>query len=156
MTVRAWRITKSKHAGTAFTGIGAKTFGGRWNSPGTAIVYAAGSTSLAILEMLVHLQSHELMNRYVVFELTFDEALVTDALPTMLPKTWRRTPAPASARRIGDDWISGAASAVLRLPSAIVPVESNYLLNPAHPDFERIVIGPKRAIEFDPRLLKTK
>jgi RES domain-containing protein len=152
--IKAWRITKTKHAATAFTGGGAKTYGGRWNSAGTAVVYAAGSTSLAILEMLVHLQAQELMRRYAIFEVSFDEALMTSVDPATLPKSWRRFPSPASVQQLGDDWVAEAASAVLRLPSVIVPSEWNYLLNPAHPDFAKITIGPKQQIKFDPRLVK--
>ena len=154
MTIRAWRITKAKHAATAFSGGAAKTYGGRWNNPGTAIVYTAGSTSLAILEMLVHLQAHDLMRRYVIFEVSFDETLMKTIDPATLPKTWHRSPSPATVRQVGDDWVAGASSAVLRLPSAIVPREWNYLLNPAHPDFAKITIGPKQPIKFDPRLIK--
>ena len=155
MTVRAWRITKAKHAATAFSGSGAKTYGGRWNSPGTAIVYTAGSASLAILEMLVHLQAHELMRRYVIFEASFADTLVKTMAAAALPKTWRRSPPSATSQhQVGDAWVADAGSAVLRLPSVIVPSEWNYLLNPAHPDFARITIGPKQSIKFDPRLIK--
>lgn len=155
MTVRAWRITKAKHAAKAFSGGGAKAYGGRWNNPGTAIVYTAGSTSLAILEMLVHLQSHDLMRNYVTFEVSFDETLMKTIEPATLPKAWRRSPSPAKVRQLGDDWVASTGSAVLRLPSVIVPTEWNYLLNPAHPDFVKITIGPKQQIKFDPRLIKT-
>lgn len=154
MTVRAWRITKAKHATTAFTGGGAKSYGGRWNSPGIAIVYTAGSASLAILEMLVHLQAHDLMRRYVIFELSFDRKLVKTVAAAALPKAWRRSPPPPTVQQVGDDWAAAASSAVLRLPSVIVPTEWNYLLNPAHPDFAKIAIGPKQPIKFDPRLIK--
>lgn len=152
--IKAWRITKTKHAATAFTGGGAKAYGGRWNSAGTAVVYTAGSTSLAILELLVHLQAQELMRRYAIFEVSFDEALMTSVNPATLPKSWRRFPSPASVQQLGDDWVAEATSAVLRLPSVIVPSEWNYLLNPAHPDFAKIAIGPKQQIKFDPRLVK--
>lgn len=155
MTIQAWRIIKAKHATTAFTGGSAKTYGGRWNSPGTAVVYTAGSTSLAILEMLVHLQAQDLMRRYVIFEVSFDETLVTTVDPARLPKSWRRSPSPATVQQVGDAWVAGGTSAVLRLPSVIVPSEWNYLLNPAHPDFAKITIGPKQPIKFDPRLVKT-
>jgi RES domain-containing protein len=76
--IHAWRIAKARRARTAFSGIGARKYGGRWNSPGVAMVYTAGSASLAILEMLVHLQSDELMQNYVVFDVVFDEALVSE------------------------------------------------------------------------------
>ena len=154
MTLRAWRITKAKHAATAFSGGAAKTFGGRWNSPGTAIVYTAGSVSLAILEMLVHLQAPDLMKRYVVFEVAFDASLVTAIDPATLPKPWRRSPAPRTAQQVGDTWAATGHSAVLQLPSVIVPSEWNYLLNPAHPDFAKITMGPKKPIRIDPRLIK--
>lgn len=155
MIIRAWRITKAKHSPTAFSGGGAKSYGGRWNSPGTAIVYTAGSTSLAILEMLVHLQAQELMQSYVSVEVSFDESLVKRIDATALPKTWRRSPAPAAVRQVGDEWVAEGSSAVLQLPSAIVPTEWIYLLNPSHSDFAKITIGPKQKITFDPRLVKT-
>ena len=150
----AWRIVKARLAVGAFTGEGARKFGGRWNSPGTALVYTAGSASLAMLEMLVHLESRELLKSYVTLEVTFDEALVADVDPAALPRNWRRSPAPPTVRRFGDDWIAAASSAVLRVPSVLVAAEWNYLLNPAHPDFARIVIGPKLPLRFDPRLIK--
>jgi RES domain-containing protein len=155
MTLSAWRIVKARHAGGAFSGAAARTFGGRWNSPGTAVVYLAGSMSLALLEMLVHLQAHELLKRYVLFEATFDDTLVQSVDVKRLPRTWRRSPPSAMVQRVGDEWASGMSSAVLRVPSVIVPTEWNYLLNPAHRDFGGIAIGPRKLIEFDPRLIKT-
>lgn len=156
MIVRAWRIIKDKHAATAFTGGGAKTYGGRWNSPGTAVVYTAGSLSLAILETLVHLQVHELMGAYVMFEISFDEAAVETVAPAALPKTWVKSPPPPAAQKIGDEWVSRGSSAILRLPSVVVPSESNYLLNPNHPDFAKITISAKQRITLDPRLIKPR
>lgn len=153
MTIRAWRIVKSKLAARAFTGEGARLYGGRWNSPGQTVVYAAGSASLAMLEMLVHLPSRELLHRYVLFELTFDEALVS-LCPANLSKKWRMSPSPRSNQRMGDEWIATGRSAVLRVPSVIVSSEWNYLLNPSHPDFVKIAIGPKQPLRFDPRLIK--
>ena len=86
MTLHAWRIVKSKLAATAFSGEGARKFGGRWNSPGTPVVYLAGSTSLAILEMLVRLNAPELLKRYAVFEVTFSPDLSHTLNPSSLPK----------------------------------------------------------------------
>ena len=154
MTLRAWRITKARHAATAFSGGGAKANGGRWNSIGTAMVYCAGSTSLALLEMLVHLEALELMKRYVSVQLAFDDSLVTTVDITTLPKTWRRSPIPACVQAVGDRWVADSTSAILKAPSAIVPNEWNYLLNPGHSDFAKIAIEPKQPIKFDPRLLK--
>lgn len=155
MTIHAWRIVKARHSATAFTGDGAKKHGGRWNAPGVAMIYTAGSASLAILEMLVHLQTQELLRHYAIFEVTFDDAWVTAVDVTALPKTWRQSPPPASIQQIGTVWVAGGESAVLRVPCSIVPTEWNYLLNPAHPDSAKITVGSKQPVQFDPRLFKT-
>jgi len=154
VTVTAWRITKRKHARNAFTGEGAREFGGRWNNPGTAVVYTAQSRSLAALEMLVHLDSPELLDKYVLLEVEFDAALVRAIEASALPRNWRSDPSPAQVRSIGDDWVLSAGSAVLQVPSALVPGEHNYLLNPGHRDFARLHIGKPVAFRFDPRLAK--
>jgi RES domain-containing protein len=156
MMIQAWRIVKARYAKSAFSGEGARRAGGRWNSPGFPLVYLAGSTSLAILEMLVHLDSDALIERYVLYETTFDDSLATHIDPASLPKNWQRVPSPPGVKRIGDMWIRNASSVVLRVPSAIVPIEWNYLVNPAHPNFSKVTIGPKKAIRFDPRLSKHK
>lgn len=154
MTLHAWRIVKAKHAAAAFDGDGARRAGGRWNSRGTVVVYAAGSVSLAMLEMLVHLESEELLRKYVLFEVVWDRSLTEELSLKSLPSNWRASPAPAALQRIGDAWITAATSTVLRVPSALVPQESNFLLNPAHPDFSRLSIGPKQPIRFDRRLVR--
>lgn len=154
MTIHAWRIVKARLAADAFSGDGARVYGGRWNSPGIRVVYTAGSTSLAILGMLVHLQAQDLLQRYVVFEVAFTKSLIRTVGLDELPKAWRRSPPPEIVQRVGDVWIGMGDTAVLQLPSAIVPGEWNYLLNPAHPEFSKITIGPKQRIKFDPRLLK--
>lgn len=155
MTIRAWRIVKAKHAATAFSGDGARRYGGRWSSPGIPVVYVAGSASLAILEMLVHLQSQDLLKRYVMFETSFDDALVKKIDAARLPKAWRQSPPTEQVQQVGDAWVADGNTAILRVPSAIVPTEWNYLLNPAHADFGKIAIGPKQQVQFDPRLIKT-
>jgi RES domain-containing protein len=69
-----------------------------------------------------------------------------------LPRDWRRTPAPAALADRGTAWLSAARTAVLAVPSAVVPPETNYILNPAHPDFRRIVVGRAESFGLDPRL----
>ena len=152
MPVTAWRIFKPRHGRTAFTGEGARLYGGRWNSPGVAVVYTSQGLALAALEMLVHLHSEQVLERYRVAPVTFDSELVRDVDRARLPRNWRADPAPARLRAVGDRWVAGNESAVLRVPSAVVEGEFNFLLNPAHPDFARLVIGRPRAFRFDPRL----
>lgn len=156
MTIKAWRIFKQEHAKTAFTGEGAKLFRGRWNCQGTAVVYTAGSISLAVLEMLVHLRPNELQKSYRFSAVTFAEALVEQIRLSDLPPNWRDDPAPAELQRLGDAWIKRSSSAVLRVPSAIVPAEFNYLLNPAHPEFLKIRRGRSQPLRFDARLFRRR
>lgn len=152
MIVRSWRIVKAKYARTAFSGAGAKAAGGRWNSPGTGAIYTAGSISLGILEMLVHLGSKDVLRHYVTFELSFDESLVRRIAAGELPRQWWNPRAPAACQSVGDQWVVGLESPVLALPSAIVRTEWNYLLNPAHPDFPKIRIAPAQPVRLDRRL----
>jgi len=147
--VTAWRITKRKHARHAFTGEGARKFGGRWNNPGTAFVYTAQSQSLAALEMLVHLDSSELLEKYALIGVEFDQSLVRPVEPSALPRHWRSDPPPPEIRSIGDNWILAGSSAVLQVPSAMVPGEHNFLLNPEHQDFAKLRLGKPLAFRFD-------
>ena len=148
----AWRIVKAKHAATAFSGDGAAKTGGRWNSRGVPVVYTSSTKSLAALETLVHLNP-PVPFKYVVFRLQFDDALVENVPLNRLPAGWRVEPPPPSTKAIGDAWVREVRSAVLALPSVIIPGELNYLLNPAHPAFKRISIGKPERFAFDPRLL---
>ena len=152
--ITAWRIVKRKRARAAFTGEGARLYEGRWNSAGVAIVYTAASQSLAALEMVVHLESSELLDRYVVFEVGIDESLVARVDPSQLPRNWRADPPSVKVREVGDAWARAGASVVLQVPSAILPAEHNFLLNPRHPDFRRLVIGKPSPFRFDPRLTR--
>jgi RES domain-containing protein len=104
--------------------------------------------------MLVHLDSAELLNRYVLFEVSMDQSYV-DSLDTgNLPKNWKASPAPAKLQAIGDDWVASGRSAVLRVPSILVPGEFNFLLNPRHRDFPNLRIGNLTRFHFDPRLMR--
>ncbi len=153
MIVTGWRIFRPKHADVAFTGEGARQFGGRWNGKGTAVVYTAGSLALAALEMLVHLENNQILDKYLTARIEFDSSLVTPVAPSELPDNWRSYPAPLYLAEIGDVWVASQQSAVLRVPSAGITADLNYLLNPSHPDFEKIEIGKPQPFNFDPRLL---
>lgn len=150
----AWRIVKKRYAGTAFDGEGARQFGGRWNSPGVAVVYVASTRSLAALEMAVHLDRSTLLSTFVLIPCEFDERIVTAVAHDTLPAQWRRNPSPPELAQIGDVWVKSAESAVLAVPSAIIEQETSFLLNPAHPDFSKIKVGKPQDFEFDPRLIK--
>ena len=150
--VMAWRIVKRKLARRAFNGEGARLYGGRWNSVGTAIVYTAESQSLAALEVVVHLDSSELLRHYVVFEVGIDESLIVRPGVAELPRNWKANPPPRKIQMIGDAWAAAGTSPVLQVPSAVLPAEHDFLLNPLHRDFARLVIGKPTPFRFDPRL----
>ncbi len=149
---RAFRLVKRKHAAHSFDGEGARLFGGRWNRPGVAVVYASESLSLAALELLVHLERGAALAHYVFCRVEFPDSAVEDLPARRLPANWRVSPAPLALQEIGTRWARARRSPVLRVPSAVIPLESNFLLNPDHPGFARFVrAGPER-FDFDPRL----
>lgn len=152
MSLQAWRIVKAKHAQDAFNGEGARLYGGRWNSVGTRMVYTSATASLTVLEIMVHLNNSALIEEYVLFQVEFDESLVESLDPATLPKSWRVDPPPPMVQAIGDRWVAERRSAVLRMPSVIIPHEHNYLLNPEHPDFPHVHIGKPQPFLFDRRL----
>ena len=147
-----WRIVPEHRAADAFVGEGARLFGGRWNSPGLAIVYGSQHKSLAALEQLVHFNPIR-PNRFKVFQFQFADSLIENVSMRNLPKDWRQEPPPPSTQRFGTVWARELRSAVLAIPSIVIPDELNYLLNPAHPDFKKVVIGKSADFSFDARLL---
>lgn len=144
---------KKRHADFAFDGEGARRYGGRWNSPGTPVVYVSDTRSLCLLEVLAGLGSVKPVQSYVLIPVTFDDSLVLPVQPNDLPSAWRQSPPAPYTQGIGDEWADQVRSAILRVPSAIVPEEFNYLLNPAHPDFGRVQIGHLQDFTIDSRLL---
>ena len=152
MTLAAWRIVKARYAESAFSGEGARLYGGRWNSPGVPVVYAAQHQSLAVLEVLVGLEDASLLPRFVLFKVEFENGLVETLADAALPRAWRANPPPRSTQRLGDAWAAEARSAVLSVPSAVVPAERVYLLNPRHPNFGALAIEGPYPYAFDPRL----
>ena len=155
MKLTGWRIVQSDRAKTAFDGEGARLYGGRWNHRGSALVYTASTMSLAVLEMLVHLPTPAILKRYITIPVEFDDSVCIPVDPNSLARNWRNNPALRATRDIGTDWVTRNASAVLAVPSAVIPAEWNFLLNPKHPDFGRISIGTPQPFKYDPRLLKT-
>lgn len=101
--------------------------------------------------MLVHLEGPDLLASYVLMEIVIPNRLIKSVEAASLPDDWRETPAPVSLRRIGDDWLNGRRSVAIRVPSAIVDMETNVLLNPAHPDFDKLTVQAARPFAFDRR-----
>ena len=148
----AWRIVTRRWAETAFDGEGARLYGGRWNSPGRAVVYLADSRALAALESLVHHPGIPDLG-YVRFPVRFNSASV-ERIPMAGLEKFIQSPVIApETQAVGDDWLKGGRKPILEVPSAIIPEEYNYLLHPAHPKFDQIEIGAAETFAFDPRLV---
>lgn len=151
--IRAWRIVKTRYSADAFSGEGARLYGGRWNSVGIPMVYTAGSESLATLELLVHLDNTSVLPSFSICPVDFDDSLVELVDPAMLSHDWRQSPPPISLQAVGYDWISRGSTVVLRVPSAVIESEHNYLINPAHVDYKKLLIGSMEVFMLDPRLI---
>jgi RES domain-containing protein len=150
-----YRICKTKYAASAFDREGAYRFGGCWNSRGTRLIYTAGNLSLAALEMLVHLDNDQLLSAYSYVAAHIPTELILPVASfRALPKDWHASPPSVTTQQIGDDWARAKSSAVLEVPTSIIPLENNYLLNPAHPDFAKITWNSPQRFLFDERLRK--
>lgn len=137
------------------SGIGAEKFGGRWNSKGNAAVYAAEHLSLSVLEVAVHTTFKQIPSNYRVVQLEVPDDLIMTVLPVAdLDENWRTFPSPFSTQQIGDQFLKKKKTAVLKVPSAVVPSEYNVVLNPHHPDFKTIQIKAILPFDFDIRLFQ--
>lgn len=150
----AWRIVRSRHVATAFSGIGAEQYGGRFNSIGRKLLYCAGSISLALLELLVQANRRERLTDYVCTSITFDDAAVEFVESESLPAGWNARPYERASQDFGDQWLDAQRSLVLSVPSIVNPYERNYLINPLHPRFKEIETGEPFPAPFDPRLTR--
>lgn len=139
---------RQRHVRSAFSGEGARLFGGRWNYPGTALVYLAESRALAALEMLVHLDGADLLGGYVTIGVQFDDSLVESLAPDRIGPDLTGN----AIRDLGEEWVASRRTPVLRVPSVIIPGEFNFLVNPRHPRSADLVIGPPEPFRFDQRL----
>lgn len=148
-----WRITTARFAAGAFTGEGARRYGGRWNPQGGEMVYTAQSPALALLELMV--QDDPLRANYVLLPATVPDDVVCSTLsPADLPPDWRSLGQRPRLQALGLQWLQQGRGAVLQVPSAVLPAESNLLLNPRHPDFARITVGAPQSLAVDARLLR--
>ena len=148
--MRVFRISAPQYVDAALSGEGAARAGARWNSPGIRMAYTASSVSLAMLEMLVHVDREDVpMNRRL---LRFD--VPDDAIKTLLdfPEGWDFLPYSFSVRAVGDEWVTGGASLALLVPSAVARHESNVLINPSHARFREINLLENAPLALDMRL----
>lgn len=153
MTVELWRIAANtaKYVANDMSGTGAKNTGGRWNPVGMAVTYSSENIALAVHETVVHLRSGGLpLNRYLARIDVPDDVWAARQVLT-LPVGWDALPAGMISVERGEAWLLAKTSALLVVPSVIVPEESNVLINPLHPDAAWIVATALRMWHYDPR-----
>jgi RES domain-containing protein len=152
--MRIWRICRARYAGEAFSGDGARRFGGRWNTPGVPMVYSSSSLALAAIELFVHLEPNQQPDDLVSIAAMLPKGepalrLELDKLP---PGWWSDDFEPV--RAVGDKWVRDAASLAIEVPSAALRVEWNVLVNPLHPKIAQLKIEPPQPFHFDARMFR--
>lgn len=147
-----YRISNCKFI-SDLSGTGAALYGGRWNSEGVYILYTAGSPSLAMLESLVHFGGR-IVGDYCQIAIEVPDKFIMELKEDDLPANWRESPPPDTLRSFGNKFISEGKFLMLKVPSVLVPDESNYLLNPLHPEFKKVKVLVKSKVRFDERLLR--
>ena len=151
--MRVWRVCREAYAADALTGRGGLFTSGRWHTRGRLVVYTSGSLALAALEVLVHTDKTTLPADLVRVGIDVPDDLVVSSLDVgALLVDWRAYPAPPELQRLGDEWLSDSRSAVLAVPSSVVPEEHNFLVNPAHADARRITVASTAPFDLDSRL----
>jgi RES domain-containing protein len=151
MEIISYRIVKKKYLESAFDGEGARLHSGRWNSKGIPVVYTSNSLALCALEIFIHLPSYRLLADYIYMTVTFDSDLITEV---SLIDGWDERPVSKVAQTKGDQWIQECQSAVLKMPTVLMPDGCNYLININHPDFKQVKTGDPQLLQFDRRFEK--
>jgi RES domain-containing protein len=154
--MRVWQICRKPYVDIALDGIGGMYTSGRWHSKGNPIVYTASSAALAALEVLVHVDPLMAPADLRLLAIELPDHLSIEVLePITLPEGWHSVPAPAPAalQTIGSSWLTSGRTAALNVPSAVVTIERNFLLNPRHPEVQRVRILSNDAFSYDTRLL---
>jgi RES domain-containing protein len=151
--VRVWRIATAAHV--AFDGEGARRYGSRWTRRGIPAVFTSATLSLAALERFVHTDSDLEPTDLLAIPVDIRDDIAVDAVEVdALPGDWRTFPAPPALVAIGERWFDAPRTSILSVPSAVIPHERNFVLNPTHRDFAQIVIGRSAPFSFDPGMWK--
>lgn len=152
--IGVFRLSTSRFRDSFWSGEGGLHVDGRWHTPGRRIVYTAQSSSLAQLEVLVHIANRQQMPELIQARASIPDTLSIQTIETaVLPANWRRfSPHSEATQRFGMQWLGEAKSAVLKVPSAISEAEWNFLLNPIHPDFQKLELEVPKPFVMDPRV----
>ncbi len=148
-----YRITLEKWADK----LQASSYPARWNSKGVFVIYSSSSRSLACLEIVVHRGGEGLHNLFKVMTIEIPDDIESEKINlSSLRKNWQDFTNFPYTQSLGDTWAGRNSSAVLQVPSVIIPGEFNFVLNPGHPDFNKIKLISIEDFIFDPRLSQSK
>jgi RES domain-containing protein len=147
-----YRIVKCSYADD-LNGTGARLYGGRWNTEGKPAIYLALSRSLAVLEVLVHLPPLMIPDNYCLTEIEVPDNSIIQIPIEQLPDNWKDISPPVALKQIGDEFLKKQSHLLMKVPSSIVPMEYNYLLNPQHSSMKKVKILKKESFDFDKRLV---
>lgn len=149
--MKIYRIAKQKFIND-LTGEGARLYGGRWNKKGSAMLYFSEHLSLCVLEMLVHTDQQLITNNYYFIEVEISEKKIKSISESKLPFNWRSNNLISETQGFGSDWLQKSKELALRIPSAVLPSESNILINPNHIKASEIKIIKTSELNLDARL----
>jgi RES domain-containing protein len=149
-----YRLVRQARVRDAFSGEGPRRFGGRWSPKNIPIVYGSEHLSLAVLEFRVNQGGYDPDGQYVYFQFKFDEALLerVEAPPANWLTRFKEDGSTTAAQAFGERWFLEKRSAILSVPSTVIRIERNFVLNPQHSDFEKVAIAPAEKLNLDPRL----
>ena len=150
--MRVHRISRPVYVATALLGNGAALAPGRWNSRGVRLAYTASSVSLAMLEILVHVNREDVPEGRRMLAYEIPDAALAELPPNRWPRGWDKLPYSDAVRRVGDGFVRDGRQLALRVPSAVARGEFNVLVNPAHPQFGQIRLLADDPLALDPRL----
>lgn len=155
--MQIWRICRAAHGSTAFSGEGARRFGGRWNSRGVPMVYTSTSLALAAVEYFVHVEPNLAPDDLICISAMLpDDEPARTLQPGDLPDAWWSEESLAATRELGDEWIRGASSLAIKVPSVPIRPEWNVLVNPTHPRVNEMRIDTPQPFVFDPRMFQRR
>jgi RES domain-containing protein len=151
--MKVFRLSRKKYA-KSLNGKGAALFGNRWNSKGVEMIYTADSRALAMAEVAVHISIARLPKDYMMLEIEIPKSVSVCDLKKKPKKGWNENPPSSISQELGDDFIRDGTCCVIKVPSAVVKGDFNYLINPYHLDFKKIKIVSTASFPFDTRMFK--
>jgi RES domain-containing protein len=157
VTLTVFRLGKYSYREQLFSGQGGLYASGRWTPRGRLVVYTSASISLAVLEYTANYRRRGWVPATVLGRAAIPSSVNVEAVSMdKLPPNWFAAAAPQELQTLGREWLERGETAVLKVPSAIVPEEWNYLLNPGHPEFRKLRMSPPKPFAFDQRVARTR